>query len=78
MSVPYTLEGDAFRADAPRPWTERRILPRPRLRAMDLHPDGERVAAAVATEGQADERQDKVVFIFDFFDELRRLAPPGR
>ena len=39
---------------------------------MDLHPDGERVAAAVATEGQAVDRQDKVAFIFNFFDELRR------
>ncbi len=78
MSVPYTVVGDAFRGEAPRLWTERRILPRPRLRSMDLHPDGERVAAAVATEGQAEERQDKVVFIFNFFDELRRVAPTSR
>ena len=41
---------------------------------MDLHPDGERVATAVATEGQAEDRQDKVVFFFNFFDELRRIA----
>ena len=33
------------------------------------------MAAAVATEGQAEDSQDKVVFIFNFFDELRRLAP---
>jgi len=32
------------------------------------------VAAAVATEGRAEGSQDKVVFIFNFFDELRRIA----
>ena len=74
MAVPYTVEGDSFRREAPRLWTERRILRRPTLRSLDLHPDGERVAAAVATEGQAEDSQDKVVFIFNFFDELRRIA----
>ena len=77
MAVQYTAEGDSFRTEAPRLWTEQRILPlfsRPGRRSMDLHPDGERVAAAVATEGQAEDRPDKVVFIFNFFDELRRIA----
>ena len=80
MAVPYTVEGDSFRGEAPRLWTERRILRRPRLRSLDLHPDGERVAAAVATEGRAEDSRDKVVFIFNFFDELRRIAltfPPS-
>ena len=75
MAVPYCVEGDSFRREAPRLWTERRILRRPTVRSMDLHPDGERVAAAVATEGRAEDSQDKVVFIFNFFDELRRLVP---
>ena len=84
MAVPYTVEGDLFRREAPRLWTERRILrlydpfstgpQRPTVRSLDLHPDGERVAAAVATEGRAEGSQDKVVFIFNFFDELRRIA----
>jgi eukaryotic-like serine/threonine-protein kinase len=75
MAVPYTVEGDSFRGEAPRLWTERRILQRPGYRSLDLHRDGNRVAAAVATEGQAEDRRGKVVFIFHFFDELRRLAP---
>ena len=29
MAVPYTVEGDSFRREAPRLWTERRILRRP-------------------------------------------------
>ena len=78
MSVPYTVEGDSFRGETPRLWTERRILRRQRLRSLDLHPDGERVAAAVAPEGQTEDRRDKVVFIFNFFDELRRIASATR
>jgi hypothetical protein len=46
-------------------------------RPFDLHPDGERVAIA-PVETQAASTQDKVVFIFNFFDELRRVAPAAR
>ena len=70
--VSYAVEADSFRADKPRVWSDKRIDV---LRGFDLHPDGERVAAAVALEGQGDAKQDKVVFIFNFFDELRRRAP---
>jgi hypothetical protein len=41
---------------------------------LDLHPDGQRFAVAPAVDESA-VRQDKVVFIFNFFDELRRIAP---
>jgi hypothetical protein len=47
---------------------------RPRLRSFDLHPDGDRFALAVAPDTPA-AKQDKVTFIFNFFDELRRIAP---
>ena len=44
---------------------------------FDLHPDGERFALApAANAGGA--KQDKVVFIFNFFDELRRIAPASK
>lgn len=42
---------------------------------FDLHPDGERVAVAPVVEGQVAPKQDKAVFVFNFLDELRRLAP---
>ena len=41
--------------------------------SFDLHPDGERVAMAPATEATAGPTH--VTLIFNFFDELRRLAP---
>ena len=81
MAVLYAAAGDLFRAEKPKLWTERRILRQWRdtlpifRRMMDLHPDGERVAAAVATESQAEDRHDKVVFFFNFFDELHRIVP---
>jgi len=55
------------------------IQTRPRLRSFDLHPDGERFAVSVANaDAPADAPRDKVVFIFNFFDELRRIAPAAK
>ena len=71
MVVSYTVEADSFRADKPRPWSDKRIEPR----GFDLHPDGERFALSVAPDAQSDARGNKVVFIFNFLDELRRIAP---
>jgi hypothetical protein len=75
MSAPYTSTGNFLRADKPRPWTPGRFQPRPRLRPFDVHPDGQRVAVAPIANQQLTVKQDKVVFIFNFFDELKRLAP---
>jgi serine/threonine-protein kinase len=72
----YAAKGDSFRADQPRIWSERPVNPLPGTRWFDLHPDGDRVAISARLESpQA--RQGKVVLIFNFFDELKRLAPPA-
>ena len=84
LVAPYTVEGDSFKADRPKVWSDVRLAPRPRGttgsggRSFDLHPDGDRFVVALAPQTQEDIKQDKVVFVFNFFDELRRLAPPGR
>ena len=78
MVASYTVEGDSFKADTPRVWSERRFSVRPRNRSFDLHPDGERVVLAAAPDNESAAKQDKLVFIFNFFDELRRLAPVAR
>ena len=75
MVASYTVEGDSFKADTPRVWSERRFSARPRMRSFDLHPDGERFVLAAAPDNEGAVKQDKLVFIFNFFDELRRLAP---
>jgi eukaryotic-like serine/threonine-protein kinase len=78
MVASFTVQGDSFRADKPRPWSSARYITRPRFRSFDLHPDGNRFAMAAVKETQTAEKRDKVVFIFNFFDELRRLAPAKR
>ena len=77
MVASYSVEGDSFRADKPRLWSEARNMQR-RQRSFDLHPDGERFALAAVPETPTATKQDKLVFIFNFFDELRRIAPATR
>ena len=75
MVAAFAVEGDSFRAEKPRLWSEGRYQTRGPNRMFDLHPDGERFALAPAAQTPAGAKQDKVVFIFNFFDELRRIAP---
>jgi Tol biopolymer transport system component len=77
MVASYKVEGDSFFADQPHHWSSIFLPTRPRQRSFDLHPDGDRIAASGATEENTT-REDKVVFVFNFFDDLRRLAPTGR
>jgi hypothetical protein len=75
MVAAYTATGDSFRAEKPRLWAEGYIGPQTGQRSFDLHPDGERVAVAPEL-GSFDRPQDRLIFVFNFFDELRRLATP--
>ncbi len=70
----YAVEGDAFRADKPRAWSPGRVLRRGASVWFDPHPDGTRFAVVTAAQ-QTEVRLDTVVFITNFFDELRRIAP---
>jgi eukaryotic-like serine/threonine-protein kinase len=76
MVMPYRVEGNTFVAGKPVPLHETRIAGRPRSpsRDLDLHPDGKRFVVA-GSESETAQRLDKVVFVFNFFDELRRIAP---
>ncbi len=76
MVAAYTTTGDSFRAEKPRLWAEGYIGPQTGQRSFDLHPDGERIAVAPEL-GSFDRPQDRLVFILNFFEELRRMAPMG-
>jgi len=77
MTVPYRFDGKTFTADTPRPWSPVRYATGGPTRKYDLHPDGTRaIVATPDTTGAI--TYDKVVFVFNFFDELRRLLPPER
>lgn len=73
MVVPYRVVGGAFLPEKPRPWSEELVMLRGRGRAFDLHPDGRRLAAALT---EVPWRVDRVLLLFNFFDELKRLVPP--
>jgi hypothetical protein len=77
MVVPYTVQGDSFVAEKSRAWSEKRLtiseLGGP---VMDLAPDGKRVAALMPVEAPgAEQAQSHVIFLENFFDELRRKVP---
>ena len=80
MVASFAAAGDSFRAEKARLWSEGHYLERAGNRGFDLHPNGERFAVALAPAAQTPSgtKQDKVVFIFNFFDELRRIAPARR
>jgi Tol biopolymer transport system component len=74
----FTADRDTFRAEKSRLWSEARYQTRGPNRMFDLHPDGERFALMPALQAPVGAKLDKVVFIFNFFDELRRIAPVKR
>ncbi len=39
-----------------------------------MHPDGNRIALA-PVQSQDERKPDQIIFIVNFFDELRRIAP---
>ena len=78
MVTSFSAAGQSFRADRPRVWSKGLSLARPRLRPYALHPDGKRIAVASQQDSQAAPRADRVVFVFNFFDELRRVAPASK
>jgi serine/threonine-protein kinase len=81
MVATYRVTGDSFRTESTRPWASARAIARTRGlvgfdgRAFDLHPDGNRAIGAWAPESAPLPVQNTVILAFNFFDELRRLAP---
>ena len=74
MVATYIIEGETFRAEKPRLWSEGRFA-RTGSRNFDLHPDGDRFAVLVTDDALVQSKQDKVTFVFNFFEELERIAP---
>ena len=80
MVVDYQVNGDAFIAGRPRRWNDTGVRVRFGtlfLGSWDLHPDGERVAMSPVPEADPNEADGpRFGYLLNFFDELRRLAPP--
>jgi len=79
MVVAYTASSDSFHADKPQLWSPGQFTELGLFTYnFDLHPDGKRFAVLKAPgTGQA-ASVNKVSFIFNFFDEIRRKVPTGK
>ena len=75
MSVGYTASGESFVAGKPRVWADNVRA----IAGFDLAPDGNRVAVLEPTASrEASKPERSVVFVLNFFEELRRRVPVGQ
>ena len=74
MVAAYTVKGDSFVADKPQVWSEKSIWGLVLAsRNVDLDPDGKRVVALMSPEtADGQKAQNHVIFLENFFDEVRR------
>ena len=71
MAASYRANGDTVVPDKPRVW-----IAKSGGIGRDLSPDGKRVVALTPLESAgAPARGHEVVFLLNFFDELRRRVP---
>jgi len=74
VSVPYTAAGNSFVSEKPKIW----LTTLGNAISFDLSPDGKRVLVVTPTGGDAPKVEHTVVFMQNFFDELRRRVPTGK
>jgi hypothetical protein len=76
MVVSYSVSGESFHADKPRLWSPGQFTDLGVFPNFDVHPDGKRFAV-LKTRGPESQPVaiNKVSFIFNFFEVLRRTFP---
>jgi Tol biopolymer transport system component len=74
MVVDYSVEGGSFIPGKPRLWSDRQLF-YTGTSNLDLAPDGKRFAVLHVQE--TSQASPRVVFLLNFFDELRRRIPAG-
>jgi serine/threonine protein kinase len=81
MVAAYTVKGDSFLADKPRLWSEKTLVGghANSIKNVDLAPDGRRVAVLMpADTPESQKTLNHVIFLENFFDELRRRVPVAK
>jgi serine/threonine-protein kinase len=74
LAASYAVNGDTLMAERPRVW-----IAKLGGTQWDLAPDGNRVAVLTPVESvEAPKQEHQVVFLQNFFDELRRRVPLGK
>jgi serine/threonine-protein kinase len=76
MAVDYTTSGDSFIAGKPRQWSEVPIYLTANFQDFDLDPDSKRaVVVALSDAYKEGLGSPHVVFLLNFFDEVKRRLP---
>ena len=76
MIAPYSVKGDEFIVEKPRPWLGQRYQGRGPNRMFDIHPDGTRVALGPVIGPENRPHYDHVTMVFNLFDMLHRIVKP--
>jgi serine/threonine-protein kinase len=74
MVAAFEARGDSFVTDKPRLWSERVPVFFPAVTFYDPAPDGKSIVALMPAD-TPEEPHDRVTFLLNFFDELRRRVP---
>ncbi|HXZ20301.1 MAG TPA: protein kinase, partial [Candidatus Acidoferrales bacterium] len=78
MFVGYSAAADSFQVGKPALWSEGQFTSRGLAINFDLHPDGKRFAVLKSPAGEPEQQFNKIVFVSNFFDELRQKVPPKK
>ena len=80
MVAAYTVKGDSFMADKSRTWSEKQLgTAIAGLLNFDLVHDGKHIVALMPVDTSEDQQaQNHVIFLENFFDEVRRKVPVGK
>ena len=75
MVASYAVQGDSFVSENPRVWTQTELADIGPVANYDLAPDGKRIIALMDAAPVDQKADHHVVFLLNFFDELRRRFP---
>jgi Tol biopolymer transport system component len=79
MVASYAVKGESIIVDKPRMWSPIRIANTGLSgRPYSVAPDGKRVAALMQEKPEAQQAQNHLMFVENFFDELVRRVPTSK
>jgi len=79
MVMDYQVQNGSFEGGKPRLWSDQRVRDLGGIPNYDLSPDGKRFAIFPELKPATEEKGNvHVTFLLNFFDELRRRAPPAQ
>ncbi len=80
MTVRYSAKGNTFLVDKPQQWGANAAGTHAAGcdNCFDVSPDVKRVAVLTPVETEPPRQEHEIVFLFNFFDELRRRVPTGK